>query len=202
MERNRDEVLGAARRVFLDRGYAGASVDVIADEAGFSKGVVYSQFGSKADMFLALLERRIEERAAENERIAAERPGADAIRELLRVGIPNTREEHAWGQVLVEFRAVAARDPDLNRRYAEAHRRTVGRVVSMLTSIYQRASVRPIVAVQSMAEFMLAVSAGISLERAADPSALPEDDLLSIVPRALGFLDGKDGHRRHARRPR
>ena len=36
----------------------------------FSKGVVYSQFESKADLFLALLEARIEERAAENARLA------------------------------------------------------------------------------------------------------------------------------------
>src|SRR5262245_25086032 len=71
VERNRTAVLDAARRVFLDRGYGGATVDAIAEEAGFSKGVVYSQFGSKADMFMALLEQRITERAAQNERIAA-----------------------------------------------------------------------------------------------------------------------------------
>ena len=64
VEANRGEVLAAARRVFLARGYAGATLDAIADAAGFSKGVVYSQFGGKADLFLALLAQRIEERAA------------------------------------------------------------------------------------------------------------------------------------------
>ena len=39
-ERNRASVLAAARRVFLARGYHAASLDQIADEAGFSKGVV------------------------------------------------------------------------------------------------------------------------------------------------------------------
>jgi Bacterial regulatory proteins, tetR family len=43
VERNRRLVLDAARRVFLARGYASATVDGIAEEAGFSKGVVYSQ---------------------------------------------------------------------------------------------------------------------------------------------------------------
>ena len=42
VERNRDLVLAAARRVFLHRGYSGATLDAIAQEAGFSKGVVYS----------------------------------------------------------------------------------------------------------------------------------------------------------------
>ena len=67
VERNREEVLAAARQVFLDRGYAKATVEGIADIAGFSTGVVYSQFGSKADLFLALLERRIAERAARHD---------------------------------------------------------------------------------------------------------------------------------------
>jgi AcrR family transcriptional regulator len=69
VERNRRLVLDAARRVFLARGYASATVDGIAEEAGFSKGVVYSQFDGKADMFLALLEARITERAVQNERV-------------------------------------------------------------------------------------------------------------------------------------
>ena len=59
-DRNRALLLAAARRVFLERGYYAATLDQIADEAGFSKGAVYSRFASKADMFLALLEDRID----------------------------------------------------------------------------------------------------------------------------------------------
>src|SRR5262252_5699696 len=83
-ERNRTLVLDAARQVFLARGYHNATLEQIADEAGFSKGVVYSQFASKADLFLALLDARIAERAAENERIAGKAAGAAALRALLR----------------------------------------------------------------------------------------------------------------------
>src|SRR6185503_13207697 len=82
--RNREEVLAAARCVFLERGYGGASLDAIADEAGFSKGVVYSQFDSKGDLFMALLERRIADRAAQNEAIAKRSHGLEGMRALLR----------------------------------------------------------------------------------------------------------------------
>ena len=70
-ERNRALVLAAARRVFLERGYAGATLEAIAEEAGFSKGVVYSQFAGKPDLFLALLEARIAERAERNALVSA-----------------------------------------------------------------------------------------------------------------------------------
>ncbi len=65
-DRSRALLPAAARRVFLANGYDAATLEQIADEAGFSKGVVYSRFASKADMFLALLEDRIAERAARN----------------------------------------------------------------------------------------------------------------------------------------
>jgi AcrR family transcriptional regulator len=64
----------------------------IAEEAGFSKGVVYSQFASKADMFLALLEARIAERADQNERLAAGLDGKDlAEADSVCPGSPLTR---------------------------------------------------------------------------------------------------------------
>ncbi|MGQ0805703.1 MAG: TetR/AcrR family transcriptional regulator [Actinomycetota bacterium] len=182
-------MLAAARRVFLDRGYAGASLDAIADEAGFSKGVVYSQFGSKADLFLALLDRRIDERAAQNERIGPAMAGGEGLRELLRVADRDGTAERGWAGLLVEFRAIAGRDPDLNRRYADAHTRTVEQLASVLGRLHDRVGLEPAVALRSMAEFILAVGSGIALERAVNPAALPGDDLALMVPRALGLPD-------------
>jgi AcrR family transcriptional regulator len=187
VERNREVVLDAARRVFLARGYAGASLEAIADEAGFSKGVVYSQFGSKPDLFLALLERRIEERAIQNERIAAEFTGTAGLQELLRVGARDSAADQGWPHLLIEFRALAIRDPDLNRRYAKAHERTVQHLGSVLARLHEQAGIDPVMAIRSMAEFILAGSTGIALERAANPGAIPDEDVARIVPRAIGL---------------
>jgi len=178
-------VLDAARRVFLDRGYGGATVDAIAEEAGFSKGVVYSQFGSKADMFMALLEQRITERAAQNERLVAGKSLAEAARELLLAADRDVVSEQGWAQLLVEFRAHAARDPVLNRRYVDAHRRTVAQLAALLTRLHDQAGTSPAAPVTSMAEFVLAMGAGVTLERAANPAALPMDDGIAMMLRAL-----------------
>jgi AcrR family transcriptional regulator len=187
--RNRDLVLAAARRVFLARGYAGASLEAIAEDAGFSSGVVYSQFGSKADMFFALLERRIEDRASQNERIAAQFAGADGLRELMRVAQEDAAAEPGWPYLLAEFRAIAMRDGELNRRYAEAHARTVDGIASVLESLYTPIGLEPPVPVRSMAEFVQGGAVGIALERAANPDALPDRDVEQLLLRALGLLD-------------
>src|SRR5581483_2177482 len=55
-EDTRARLLAAARRVFVREGFHGATVDMVAAEAGFTKGAVYSAFTSKADLFLAVYE--------------------------------------------------------------------------------------------------------------------------------------------------
>lgn len=190
---NRVAVLDAARRVFLDRGYAGATVDAIAEEAGFSKGVVYSQFGSKADMFMALLERRIAERGAQNERVTEGLAGFAGMRELLRAASQDAVAEQGWARLLVEFRAHAARDASLNQRYADAHSRTVAQLAGLLGRLHDRAGTVPAVPLQPMAEFVLAVGAGVTLERAANPAALPVDHLVPMLAGGIGGLSGP-GH--------
>src|SRR5262245_30942045 len=110
VERNRERVVAAAREVFAESGYAKATLDAISERAGFSKGVVYSQFASKADLFLVLLERRIEERAAQNIEIAETVDPRDALAALVRVGDQDARDRQDWARVLVEFRAHASYD--------------------------------------------------------------------------------------------
>ena len=57
----RTAIVGAATRVFLDKGYGAASMDAIADEAGVSKQTVYSHFGSKETLFEAIIEDKCNE---------------------------------------------------------------------------------------------------------------------------------------------
>ena len=61
----RRELLDAAQRLFFSDGYHGTTLDDIADEAGYTKGAVYSTFKSKGGLCLALfdvvVDRRVEE---------------------------------------------------------------------------------------------------------------------------------------------
>ena len=138
-ERNRGRVLAAARRVFLDRGYAGATLEAIAEEAGFSKGVVYSQFAGKPDLFLALLEARIAERAEQNALVSAGLAGLDGLRALLEANVRLSEEGGDWSRLLIEFRVIAAREPVLNARYAALHAQTLDHFTEAIASILARA---------------------------------------------------------------
>lgn len=55
----RERLLDAARDVFLEQGYAGASVNEVVARAGGSLATLYKQFGNKEGLFTAAMERHI-----------------------------------------------------------------------------------------------------------------------------------------------
>jgi AcrR family transcriptional regulator len=188
VERNRELLLAAARRVFLARGYHGSTLDAIAAEAGFSKGVVYSQFESKSDLFLALLDERIAERAAENERVVREAGGgAGAVAALLALGRRRAQRETDWNLLLLEFRAQAAREPALNERYAKAHARAIDGIAGLLTQMFEAAGVEPARPPELLATFVLALTSGVNLENLVAPGSLPADAVVELLERTLGL---------------
>ncbi|HWA65044.1 MAG TPA: TetR/AcrR family transcriptional regulator [Mycobacteriales bacterium] len=183
VERNRSALLDAAREVFLESGYVGATIDAIAERAGFSTGVVYSQFGGKPDLFLALIERRIEERAAEHDRVTEGLTGAAVIHALIEASAADANTHPGWTGVLIEFRALAARDPLLNKRYAELHQRTVEQLAAAMARGSRSKNASDMVV---DAEILLAFGSGITLERAARPGAVPPGSDVTALCRAVG----------------
>lgn len=175
-EDTRRRLLDAARRVFLRRGFHASSLDLVAEEAGFTKGAVYSRFASKADLFLALLDERITARVAEMEAAAAAEHGSVALGTAMgRQWDAKLRQDEAWSLLLIEFRLHAARDAALNRRYAALHGQLRRTMATMITR--EAAEVGEPLAIdpEDIARAALALGTGTVLERAAEGEPFPAD---------------------------
>src|SRR5690349_8895376 len=61
-QHTRDVLIEAAMQVFAEKGFEAASLEEIADAAGYSRGAIYKNFGGKEELFLAV-NRRFNERA-------------------------------------------------------------------------------------------------------------------------------------------
>ena len=81
-ERER-QLLDLAAELFSERGYAGTSMDALAERAGVTKPVIYNLFGSKAGLFAACTSE-LGERLFET--VAGAVSGIDDIDELVRAG--------------------------------------------------------------------------------------------------------------------
>lgn len=122
----RERLIFAARMVFARDGFHGARLDVIAKEAGFSKGAVYSNFDSKADLFLAVMDANIaalgdasEEGDLSSEEVLANPEFEEAVR--------------GFGLATLEFIATAARDDRLIQE--------CGRRIALLVEGYREMAV-------------------------------------------------------------
>lgn len=183
--RNRELVLDAARRVFVDKGFHVATLDDVAREAGFSKGVVYSQFTGKADLFLTLLERRIEARADRGLELVRSLSGIEEYHRFVDELRRTSEQDSAWTLLVVEFRVVAARDPALAARYAAAHARTVEGLAGALGLLYERSAVPPPAPLPLLASAVLGLANGMALEQAAGVDVMPEH-AVAVMGRLLG----------------
>jgi AcrR family transcriptional regulator len=193
---NRAALLAAARKVFLQAGYHGASVDAVAGEAGFTIGAVYSQFGGKAELFLALLEQRIEERIGQI-RSLLDGSGPEAeLAAVARQWAGVLRTDLDWTLLVIEFRVHAARDAALAARFAELHGRLLQALVQVITTSLGLPAATG--EVEDLARLLLAAGPGGALARAAEGEAF-RDELMEEANVALAqrLLRGLPTH--HAR---
>lgn len=114
-EETRRRVLEAAGRVFARRGYEAASLEEIAEDAGFSRGAVYSNFRDKDDLFVAFLQERMRE---EGEEMRAAILAEPDIAGRMAVARARYIVSHCKDTALLyaELQLAAARHPALRRK--------------------------------------------------------------------------------------
>jgi AcrR family transcriptional regulator len=170
----RDEILGAARRLFAERGYARTSVRDIAKAAGVSAQTVYDSVGSKQEL-VARLNDLIDAEAgiAVLARAAAESEDPDEVA-ATNARITRSILEHC-SDIIHALVTGAAAEPELAAVLAEGQRRHVegaGRVVALLRALDALGPIDPDEAVETLAaitdvRFLLVLqeSYGWSLDR-------------------------------------
>lgn len=174
----RGELLEAAQRRFFEAGYHATTVDDIADAAGYTKGAVYSTFGSKAGLFLALFDDIVDRRLAAARAII--KPGdADSAASLQALADEPAEERNARFLLLsIEFWVHAAREPALLAAFSERYRR-------LRTSLAELAPAASPLDPQRWALVTLALSNGFALERLIDPEGVPGDLMADVQARLL-----------------
>ena len=174
--RTRAQLLDAARNVFAERGFAGASLDEVAEEAGLTKGAVYSNFANKEDLVLAVLEDQFNRRMDE---ALSKVHFEGTIAEQAHVGgsiFMAQFEEDRWADLLfLDFVTYAARNPEFRNRLAARHRETVTAIADvMVESSATRQWSLPMPA-DKLALVINALGNGLALEKLIDPDAVPDD---------------------------
>jgi AcrR family transcriptional regulator len=174
----RSRVLQAAGAVFAERGFAAASLDQVAAAAGFTKGAVYSNFGSKDELFLALMKEEAARRVQVVETTL--RTTSDLAGALAAVGAELSRRDSTWQLLFLEFWQRALRDPQVRRAFVASRRTLRARVTEVVERFLTERPVRTGWDAPSLTVVLLALANGLAVEALPDPGAVP-DDLLTRV---------------------
>ncbi len=136
-EQTRARLLDAAHEVFAEVGMSAASVEMICERAGFTRGAFYSNFESKEELFLALVtqmtESKFDEVAGRVRELGPEAPADPSS--LVRQVVGASMGERMEPQLINEIRTQALRDPRLAAAYLAWHETMRVRVEGIISQV-------------------------------------------------------------------
>lgn len=186
----RERLLAAAEKVFAERGYHAASVEDIAEEAGFSIGAVYSNFESKDELFFALVEQCTETglRATSEIFEAAELSPEARIQAGGRAFIEYMSQERDHWLVFMEFWSSAVRDPELRRKFSQYSDALVANFTEIVDSQCKKLGLVSSTPPEQMAVALAALSDGFMLAKLISPDSLSDEFYESMFSRFIFAL--------------
>lgn len=177
--RTRAELISTAAKVFGRCGYDGASVEEIAERAGYSHGAVYSNFEGKADLFLAVFEEYMAERVRELAETQAALPEGAPLEARARALADQWMERLGRDRESVllhmEFIAHGDRDPELAGPFgtrSAAMREAVARYIEHFAA---EEGVELPVPADDLAMVLRALGIGLAIESLVSPEAVRDD---------------------------
>ncbi|QLD11249.1 TetR/AcrR family transcriptional regulator [Microbacterium oleivorans] len=186
-ENTRARLLDAAAEVFGEVGLDAASVEAVCDRAGFTRGAFYSNFASKDELFLALVERsssekldRVADRVRGLDRSAEPDP-ASLVPEVVGVSLAGMEP-----RLVSELRAQAIRDERMAAAYLRLQDGIVDRVHRIIEDIRSVYGLRFRIPTREVANLMVDLS-DATCERAAI-QGLGEPETTELLHARIGVL--------------
>ncbi len=196
--RTRIELLATGAKVFARRGYNGASVEEIAEEAGYSHGAVYSNFDGKADLFLAVFEEYMAERARElaatQVDVSEDAPleaRARALADQWMERFANDRESFV---LHMEFIAHAGRDPELAGRFGSRSAALREAISRYIAHYQEEAGIELALPPEDLALVLRALGIGLAVEALVGPETVRQDLYGDFVELLVGLLRDRQAH--------
>jgi AcrR family transcriptional regulator len=180
-EHTRACLLESAGRVFARRGLTQASVDEVAADAGFTKGAVYANFGSKEELFLEMLDVRFAQRLRDMERaMSTDEPPEVQARAAGRDFVEFLGSDQDWKRLFFEAALHASRDAAFRTKLQQHYAAMRHRMADLLRARSEAGGFDPGVPFEQLATMIFAMANGIGFEQFVEPDAVP-DDLFSTM---------------------
>jgi AcrR family transcriptional regulator len=188
-------LMESAARLIASRGLERASVEEVADGAGFTKGAFYANFKSKEELFLAMLDERFAQRVEEADRaFAGDEPPPEQARQSAADFARWRRSDPEAERLFLEFASYALRNEgfraELLTRFTTLRDR--------LERVYQRRAdaygLELPVPMERVVRMVIAMADGWALWQLLEPDAVDDElleTMMAIFTTGLGAVSGR-----------
>lgn len=197
--RTRAELLATAATVFGERGYDGASVEEIAERAGYSHGAVYSNFAGKDDLFLAVFEEYMAARARELAETQVDLPADAPLETRARALADQWMERFAADResflLHLEFLGRAGREPGMAERFGSRSATLREAIAAFIAHSQEEEGVEAPLPPADLALVLRALGIGLAVEALVSPDAVRDDLYGDFVELLVKMLRERGGRR-------
>lgn len=137
----RDALVAAAADVFTAKGFHAASLDEIADAAGFTRGAIYSNFGSKEELLFAVYDRLDDLTLAGMADAIDERGGSGPFADATAAAAVWTRLLNRSRDMIalsLELHLYALRNPEARERLARLEQQVSAKLAAFIEDAFER----------------------------------------------------------------
>jgi AcrR family transcriptional regulator len=168
-QRTREALVGTARAMFLRDGYAATSLDQVAEDAGFSKGAVYSNFRGKDELCLAVLDDMYARDIAAITEAVTAAAGVEGRVAAFESWAHRTLGAEGRTALGVEFAMRVRHTPEMREGLAALDRRMAEAIAELIERQAQDFGTRPLLPADVAASALLDLGIGIAVHRVVEP---------------------------------
>lgn len=162
----RERLLTAARSLMVEVGLDAATLELIADRAGYTKGAVYSNFSSKEEILIELMQAHMRAELAALSGILEQIGSLDDLTRRLTELYAAMHHDPGVVVLSLEFQLLATRRKEIRRRYADIWNVHRAALAGLLTQVAGRLQVELRLPAEELIDALAAMTHGLVLQGA------------------------------------
>jgi AcrR family transcriptional regulator len=188
-----EKLLDAAAKIFARRGIAGASIEEIAETAGFTRGAFHANFKSKDALFLTLVEKQVKATTSEIHELLATSNCAEETLRNLRAAYPRyTGADKDAFLLITEAQLYALRNPRFGKKLSALFSTTYDDLTRSVEHFQEQRGCKDAVYAKQLVLIGFALSHGLTLHNLLNPDRYPDSmvsDSMRLVFDKVFLLD-------------
>lgn len=169
----KEELLVCAMRLFGEKGFAATTISEITKAAGYAKGSFYSHWPGKDDIFLEILERKMDQYRRDRSKKIQKASSFEEVFHVIWDFLESIMDDMNWSKVFLEFTIHASRDERLQTELNRSKYRLSNDIFSKLLGDFVCTDVPP----EKIGSLNTALFEGFLIQNVLQTNVLDREDI-------------------------